>query len=297
MSTLTHDKLLLTIPVSRGLPDAHLARAATIATRLSLEVTALCPAVSIAPKKGRESLPSGTAEMDELARQQANQAVAALERLGVDAVAASETCTSDLEAILNRADADHYSILMTTADCYEDWAASLTQAPLLERVDVPVWIQNDAPADGIVLGTIALDDREPQSETLDEAVAMHASEIARQLGADAHLLHAIHPESAMQKFAEVIARHDDGESAVEQAEAASAARAHELAESWNIPAEHVHMSRAEFADALEALVDNMRISLVVLGRRHRPVLSKLLSPSDQTRILERMPADLLIVKG
>ncbi len=64
---------------------------------------------------------------------------------------------------------------------------------------------------------------------------------------------------------------------------------------YEIASENVHMERGELTDAIAEAAKALAASVVVMGASNRGSLSRLLFESPQSRVLESLHADVLIV--
>jgi hypothetical protein len=301
MNMKTEASMLLVTRAERELPHTLIDRAALIARKLELNVIVFCPMVTAMPAESGNSASatgSGADKALHLAQQHAEKVAEALRGRLIQAEASARLCTSEVEAVMALVDVAGVSLLVTPGDLYRDWEESLTQSRLLERIEIPVWVQNDGKFAGPVFGALAITQDEDDAVVGDDDIARQVREVADKLEESAHLMHAIPRESALWQAFEYLTPPDESaNTAPQRIEAARARLAHEIADRWQIQHEHVHLNHAGFTEEVERLSESMHASLFVVGSRHRSALVRLLSQSRQRRLLDTQNADLLILSN
>jgi hypothetical protein len=186
---------------------------------------------------------------------------------------------------------------MLSARQYSDWAESRARGASIERLGIPIWVDNDGPIEGVVLGALPTQDAAARDRALDDEIAMYTKRLADSFQTEAHLLDTIQPEPALKRAVGLITGTDGSpDSAPTKVEANRVARAHETADRWRIPKQHVHIHHAEFLDDITHLSETMKIGLVVLESGHKRLITRLLSPSAEQQLLGALRADLLVVR-
>ena len=168
---------------------------------------------------------------------------------------------------------------------------------IIRSCPVPVWVVNPGHAEGDkIVGAVDGFGGTNGSAELDERILDHASQLARKLGKESHALHTFGQAGLSQPLPTTAAGNpadDMGTSRYDR----RMHRAFDFGEAHGVPRERVHIHEGKLVNALEELSEPMNADLIVLGARSRGRLRRVLSRSAAERVVQRVNADVLILKG
>lgn len=176
---------------------------------------------------------------------------------------------------------------------------------LVRRAPQPVWVVK-TPADLGVSGArvlAAVDPAHPNERQgdLDRKLAAAASRIVKLFGGAAHLFHAWNPAANVAPVAG--AAHHAAVPAlavsrelIEELREQRQEQLELLARDFEVPAENTHLVADDIRSAVEKLVDELGIDVVVTGAVARGRLERLLIGSTAERLLDNVECDVVVIK-
>ncbi|HWM30045.1 MAG TPA: universal stress protein [Woeseiaceae bacterium] len=167
---------------------------------------------------------------------------------------------------------------------------------IIRSCPVPVWVVNPAHAAGdkIVGAVDGFGDTNGSAE-LDERILDHAARLARKLGKENHALHTFGQAGLSRPLPPAAGNPADdmGTSSYDR----RMHRAFDFGKAHGVPRERVHIHEGKLVNALEEMSEPMNADLIILGARSRGRLRRVLSRSAAERVVQRVNADVLILKG
>lgn len=133
---------------------------------------------------------------------------------------------------------------------------------------------------------------------LDRRILDHASELARRLGGELHVLHAYVPAAiivaATAAAPPMVASVSAQDLAVEQE--AKLKEVSALVAEYGVPAANIHVEVGGPAEVLTRMADHLQADVLVMGAISRSGLKRTFIGNTAEDVLERLPCDALIVK-
>lgn len=180
-----------------------------------------------------------------------------------------------------------------------------TDWELVRRSPQPVWVvkKDIAPSNGGVKVLVAVDPAHPgdKKADLDSKLVATAKQIVQLLGGELHVFHAYNASASVAPVA--AAGHYGsmpvltiGNDLMEELRAQRSKQIDRLLEPSGIPESNVHVVPGDTKSALEELVDDLQIDVVVAGAVSRGRLERLLIGSTAEAILDTVACDVVVVK-
>ncbi len=140
-----------------------------------------------------------------------------------------------------------------------------------------------------------------ESSALDHHILEAAGVLSGALSGELHVLHAFLPAALLALTTGLGGLPLGGTASVEDVIAAERQRAggrvHELAGAHGVPTGRVHLVQGSAADVLPEAAGELRADVAVMGVIARSRLEELFVGSTAERVLDRLPADVLVVKS
>ncbi|MEX2124377.1 MAG: universal stress protein [Woeseia sp.] len=167
---------------------------------------------------------------------------------------------------------------------------------IIRSCPVPVWVVNPAhrPGDKIV-GAVDGCGQPGNGAALDEKILDNVSRLAQKLGKENHALHTF-GQAGMSQTLEP-ASHDAAGDMGTSRNDRRMRRVFDFGKAHGVPRERVHVHEGDLVKVLEEMSEPMNADLIVLGARSRGRLRRMLSGSAAERVVQRVKADVLILKG
>jgi universal stress protein E len=180
-----------------------------------------------------------------------------------------------------------------------------TDWELIRRAPQLLWLVKKSMgprANGLrVLAAVDPSHPEEKKAGLDAKLVSVAGRLVKLFGGAAHIFHAYRPGAMVAPIAApshqgaLAALHLSGELAVEL-EKHRKLELRKLSEASGIPEDHVHLVAGSTTRALDELVEQLQIDVVVAGAVARGRLERLLLGSTAEAILDDVPCDVVVVK-
>lgn len=231
-----------------------------------------------------------------------------LRELGIDVGTRVEWHSPRFEAILAMADEMQADVIVRAArrrSKLDRLLLGATDWELVRRARQPLWLVKKT----LDLTTrkphvvAAVDPAHPSDEKagLDRKLIRTAEEIRSLFGGTLHLFHAYNPSAAIAPVA--TASHHVampvlrmGGDIIEELRSLREKQVRELAEPAGIPEERVHMVPGDAGSALQDLVEEQGIDIVVTGAISRGRIERLLIGNTAEAILDDVACDVVVVK-
>ncbi len=231
-----------------------------------------------------------------------------LREQGIDTETRVEWHSPRYEAILSRADEMQADVIVRAArkrSRLDRVLLGATDWELVRRARQPLWLVKKAldlgdREPGIV---VAVDPAHPSDRKagLDRKLISTAEDIRGLFGGTLHLFHAYSPSAAVAPVA--TASHHVampvlrmGGEIIEELRSQREQQVRELAKPAGIPDERVHLVAGDASSALQELVDDHDIDIVVAGAVSRSRMERLLIGNTAEAILDDVACDLVVVK-
>lgn len=231
-----------------------------------------------------------------------------LREQGIDTETRVEWHSPRFEAILSRADEMQADLIVRAASKrsrLDRLLLGATDWELVRRARQPLWLVKKA----LDLGThepsivVAVDPAHPSDRKagLDRKLIRTAEEIRGLFGGTLHLFHAYSPSAAVAPVA-TVSHHVAmpvlrmGGEIIEELRSQREQQVRELAKPAGIPDEHVHLVAGDASSALQELVEDHDIDIVVAGAVSRSRMERLLIGNTAEAILDDVACDLVVVK-
>lgn len=212
------------------------------------------------------------------------------------------------DATLSRADRLHADVIVRAARPHSKLGKLLFAASdweLVRRARQPVWIVK-RPTDLRATGArvlAAVDPAHPgeKQANLDRKLVAATTRIVNLFGGAAHLFHAWNPVATVTPVAgaghhaavPVLAV---GRELIEELREQRQQQLDHLAREFGVPAENTHLVADDVRCAVEELVDDLGIDVIVAGAVARGRLERLLIGSTAERLLDNVDCDVVVVK-
>jgi universal stress protein E len=193
-------------------------------------------------------------------------------------------------------DTHFHSLLRRTLFTNTDWnLIRASPAPLL-LVKSPDW-----PARPRLLAAIDPGHLADKPAALDHDILDYAALLARLIDGEIHAVHAFFPAALLALATGMAGLPLGGESAVDEIVSVERRRITEavskLTAAHALSADHVHLLQGSAVEVLPRAVIDQRADLVLMGAVSRNRLEELFIGSTAERVLDRLPADVLVVKA
>jgi universal stress protein E len=231
-----------------------------------------------------------------------------LRRNGVSVTSHIESHSPRYEAILAKAeeiDADLIVRAVRKRSRFDRLFFAPTDWELIRRAPQLLWLVKktmDPLASGLrVLAAVDPSHPEEKKAGLDAKLVAIASGLTRLFGGSTHILHAYQPGAMVAPIA--AATHHGAVPALQlSSELTSELEKHrrmelsKLSEASGIPEDRVHLVADSTRHALEELVEQLEIDVVVAGAVARGRLERLLIGNTAEAILDDVPCDVVVAK-
>lgn len=180
-----------------------------------------------------------------------------------------------------------------------------TDWELIRRAPQPVWVVKkklDPGSDGLkVLAAVDPAHPEEKKAGLDNKLLGTADSIVKLFGGTLHAFHAYNPSAAMAPVAS--AGHHAampvltiGTELMEELQKYREKQIHKLVQPFGIPDSNVHLVAGDTEEALNEIVEELDIDVVVAGAVSRGRLERLLIGSTAEAILDAVHCDVVVIK-
>jgi universal stress protein E len=193
-------------------------------------------------------------------------------------------------------DTHFHSLLRRTLFTNTDWNLIRTcPAPLLLAKSA------DWPARPRLLAAIDPEHLADKPAALDHDILDFATLLAPLIDGEVHVVHAFLPAALLALTTGMAGLPLGGETAIDEIVTVERKRVEEsvrkLTAAHGLPVECVHLVQGSAAEALPRAVADQRADLVLMGAVSRSRLEELFVGSTAERVLDRLPADVLVVKA
>jgi universal stress protein E len=309
-------RILADVAAERGAgPDAPLpaierARQIAAAAGASIELFACDDAGSVADGIlfDNESVAGARAEYMQELRDWLESQAAALRRDGTSVTCHAEWHSPRYEAILSRAQEVEADLIVRAARKHsriDRLFFAATDWELIRRAPQLLWLVKktmDPLSRGLrVLAAVDPSHPEEKRAGLDRKIVAAAGALVRLFGGSLHLFHAYRPGASIAPMA--AAGHQGALPVMRlSSELAGELEKHrkkelrKLSESAGIPNDNVHLVAGNTSEALEELVTQLDVDVVVAGAVSRGRIERLLIGSTAEAILGDVHCDVVVVK-
>ena len=168
---------------------------------------------------------------------------------------------------------------------------------IIRSCPAPVWVVNPEHRDGDkIVGAIEQPRQNGNgADSLDARILDQASHLARKLGKEPHALHTFGQAGLPQPVEPAAADPEDDMGASHYDRRMR--RVFDIGEQHGLPRERIHIHEGKLVETLEEMSEPMNADLIVLGARRRGRFSRLFSGSAAERVVQRVKADVLILKS
>jgi universal stress protein E len=216
-------------------------------------------------------------------------------------VQASQSVAEDALEVVQRMSP---ALVLIRGEChsrFEEMTLSGHDFAIMRACPAPVWVVNPQHRSGdkIVGAIVGAHERQQDDgnavESLDARILDHAAQLARKLGKEPHALHTFGEAGLPQEVEPAAADPDDdmGTSRYDR----RMGRVFDMGEKHGLPRERIHIHEGKLVQTLEEMSEPMNADLIVLGARRRGRLSRMFAGSAAERVVQRVTADVLILKG
>jgi universal stress protein E len=224
-------------------------------------------------------------------------------RHGVTATSAATWDYPAHEAVVRRATAIGADLIV--AECHHGartrpWLVHLTDWELLRTSPLPVLLlRNGKPwRRPVVLAAVDPAHAHAKSSTLDTRILESARDFGERLGGQVHVVHAAHPSMLASIRAATIAPSATAWSTLTYSAYLEQARV-EFAAFFThagVSPRHAHLVPGDPAVVIPRFAKELHAGIVVMGAVSRSGLKRLFIGNTAERVLESLPADVLVVK-
>lgn len=190
-------------------------------------------------------------------------------------------------------DTHHHTVAQRTFLTNTDWE-------LIRGCPVPLLLVKPAPWSsrhriGAALDPGHLDDK---PRLLDRCILEEATRLAKVLDGDLHAIHAYIPAAmiAVAVAAPPLVVDVPNEALAEERKA-KLKELSALTSDYGLPTTNIHLETGAVTEVLCRLAHECEIDIMVMGAVSRRALKRILIGSTAETVLERLPCDLLVVKG
>lgn len=171
---------------------------------------------------------------------------------------------------------------------------------IIRSCPAPVWVVNprNGSGDKVVGAIVGTVEQSPESselaDSLDARILRQASELAEKLGKEPHALHTFGDAGFPQEVEPAATGPEDdmGTSHYDR----RLGQIFDMGEAHGMARERIHVHEGKLVKTLEEMSEPMNADLIVLGARRRGRLSRMFSRSAAERVVQRVRADVLILK-
>jgi universal stress protein E len=223
-----------------------------------------------------------------------------LEAAGVPAkgeVRASQSVAEDALQIVQKISPSLVLIRRKSHSRFEEMTLTGHDFAIIRSCPAPVWVVNPEHQSGDkIVGAI----EQPRADgnaadSLDARILDHAAELARKLGKEPHALHTF-GEAGLPQAVEPAAPDPEDDMGTSRYDRRMG-RVFNMGEAHGLPRERIHIHEGKLVETLEEMSGPMNADLIVLGARRRGRLSRMFSGSVAERVVQRVTADVLILKN
>jgi universal stress protein E len=168
---------------------------------------------------------------------------------------------------------------------------------IIRSCPAPVWVVNPEHKSGDkIVGAIEQPPADGgAADSLDARILDHAAKLARKLGKEPHALHTF-GEAGLPQEVEFAAPDPDDDMGTSRYDRRMG-RVFNMGEAHGLPRECIHIHEGKLVETLEEMSEPMNADLIVLGARRRGRFSRMFSGSAAERVVQRVRADVLILKS
>jgi universal stress protein E len=293
-----------------GLPPLDRARQLAVATGASVDLLLCDNTESIADGVLFDN-ESVSRARDDYRRQLSDWLEAAGETIRADGVSVTchvESHSPRYETILQKARTIGADLIVRAARNHSRFNRLFitpTDWELIRRAPQLLWLvkKNMDPLAGGLCVLAAVDPSHPEEKKagLDTKLVSVASDLGKMFGASTHIFHAYRPGAMVAPIA--AATHHGAVPALQlSGELSGELEKHrrmelrKLSEAAGIPEDHVHLVAGSTRQALDELVEQLEVDVVVAGAVARGRLERLLLGSTAEAVLDDVHCDVVVVK-
>ena len=212
------------------------------------------------------------------------------------------------DSTLSKANRLHADVIVRAARPHSRLGKLLFAASdweLVRRARQPVWIVK-RPGDLRATGArvlAAVDPAHPgeKQANLDRKLVAATTRIVKLFGGAPHLFHAWNPAATVTPVAgaghhAAVPALAVGRELIEELREQRQQQLDSLAREFGVPAENTHLVADDVRSAVEALVNDLEIDVVVTGAIARGRLERLLIGSTAERLLDNVECDVVVIK-
>ena len=212
-------------------------------------------------------------------------------------VRASPSVEEDALEVVQRMSPSLVLIHRKSHSRFEEMTLTGHDFSMIRSCPAPVWVVNPKHKRGDkIVGAI----EQPRADggaadSLDASILEHAAKLARKLGKEPHALHTF-GEAGLPQAVEPAAP-DPGDDMGTSRYDRCMGRVFDMGEAHGLPRERIHVHEGKLVETLEEMSEPMNADLIVLGARRRGLLSRMFSGSAAERVVQRVRADVLVLKS
>jgi universal stress protein E len=223
-----------------------------------------------------------------------------LEAAGVAAegeVRASQSVAEDALEIVQKISPSLVLIRRKSHSRFEEMTLTGHDFAIIRSCPAPVWVVNPEHQSGDkIVGAIEQTRADGNAaDSLDARILEHAAKLARKLGKESHALHTF-GEAGLPQAVEPAAPDPEDDMGTSRYDRRMA-EVFDMGEAHGLPRERIHIHEGKLVETLEEMSEPMNADLIVLGARRRGRLSRMFSGSAAERVVQRVRADVLILKN
>jgi universal stress protein E len=177
---------------------------------------------------------------------------------------------------------------------------SNTDWNLIRNCPTPLWlVKPQSPDQGFpIIAAVDPLHEHDKPTTLDHAIMHHAANLATRCKSELHVFHSFDPAPAIAGAATSIATPISmpADTITEEALKVHREALDDLAITYALPPQRVHLERGPARDLLPELAAQQHAGLVVMGAVARGTLRRFFIGSTAEQVLDRLPCDVLIIK-
>ncbi len=188
-------------------------------------------------------------------------------------------------------DAYHHGVLQELSFDNTDWN-------LIRECPCPLWLvrSSESVIKAPVLAAVDPLHTHDKPASLDKKIVSLSQFIAGQTKSDLHVFHSYDPTPAFMVTPGAESAGILGQSLSEQMQVIHNKALKELADSFSISEEKVHLELGSVKKNLYALIKELEVGLIVMGAVARNPFKRIFIGSTAEEVLQRLPCDVVIVK-
>lgn len=212
-------------------------------------------------------------------------------------VRASSSVEEDALEVVQRISPSLVLIRRNNHSRFEEMTLTGHDFSMIRSCPAPVWVVNPQHKSGDkIVGAIERPSADGGAvDSLDARILDHAAKLARKLGKEPHALHTF-GEAGLPQAVEPAAPDPEDDMGTSRYDRRMG-RVFDMAAAHGLPRERIHIHEGKLVETLEEMSEPMNADLIVLGARRGGRLSRMFSGSAAERVVQRVRADVLVLKS